>query len=66
MKEMGPDMMNKTKARDTKRLNQSIVSWCFEKYWDIEKMCMVAQQLGCKSVELVEPKHWPMLKKYGP
>ena len=47
------------------RLNQSIVYWCFEKYWDIEKTCRIAQQLGCKSVELVEPKYWPMLKKYG-
>jgi hydroxypyruvate isomerase len=47
------------------RLNQSIVRWCFEKYWDVEKTCQIAKQLGCKSVELVEPKHWPMLKKYG-
>ena len=47
------------------RLNQSIVHWCFAKYWDVEKTCQIAQQLGCKSVELVEPKHWPMLKRYG-
>ena len=47
------------------RLNQSIAYWCFSKYWDLEKMCRVAQQLGCKSVELVEPKDWPTLKKYS-
>lgn len=47
------------------RINQSIVYWCFEKYWDIEKTCQIAKKLGCKSVELVEPKHWPILKKYG-
>ncbi len=46
------------------RLKQSIVYWCFEKYWDIEKTCRIAQQLGCKSVELVEPKHWPTLKQH--
>ena len=28
-------------------------------------MCRVVRQLGCKSVELVEPKYWPTLKKYG-
>ena len=28
-------------------------------------MCQVAKQLGCKSIELVEPKDWPILKKYG-
>ncbi len=65
MRETGTDKMNQRKARDTKRLNQSIVSWCFEKYWGIEKMCLVARQLWWRSVELVEPKHWPMLKKHG-
>jgi len=47
------------------RLKQSIVYWCFEKYWDIRETCRVAKQLGCKSVELVEPKHWPLLKQHG-
>jgi len=47
------------------RLKQSIAYWCFEKYWDLGKMCQVAQQLQCRSIELVEPKHWPMLKRYG-
>ena len=47
------------------RLNQSIAYWCFAKYWDIEKTCRIARELGCRSVELVEPEHWPTLKKYG-
>ena len=47
------------------RLNQSIVYWCFAKYWDLERTCRIARQLGCRSVELVEPKDWPMLRKYG-
>ena len=47
------------------RIKQSIAHWCFEKYWDVEKTCQIAKQLGCKSVELVEPKYWPMLKEYG-
>jgi hydroxypyruvate isomerase len=53
-----------TAAKDG-RLNQSIVHWCFAKYWDVEKTCQVARQLGCKSVELVDPEHWPILKRYG-
>ena len=59
--------MNKRARRGvTKgRINQSIVRWCFEKHWDLEKTCQVARQLGCKSIELVEPKDWPTLKKYG-
>jgi hydroxypyruvate isomerase len=47
------------------RINQSIVHWCFEKYWDVEKTCQIAKQLGCKSVELVGPEDWPTLKKHG-
>jgi hydroxypyruvate isomerase len=46
-------------------LKQSIVHWCFEKYWDVEETCQIARQLGCRSVELVDPQHWPTLKKYG-
>jgi len=47
------------------RINQSIVYWCFEKHWDLEKTCQVARQLGCGSVELVPPEQWPILKKHG-
>lgn len=47
------------------RIKQSIVHWCFADYWDVEQTARVAQELGCKSVELVAPEHWPTLKKYG-
>jgi len=47
------------------RIKQSIAYWCFEKYWTVDQTCQIAKQLGCKSVELVEPKDWPTLKKYG-
>lgn len=47
------------------RLNQSIAYWCFAEYWGLEKTCRIARELGCKSIELVEPEQWPLLKKYG-
>ena len=47
------------------RLKQSIVQWCFQKYWDLEALCRVAKDLGCVSVELVGPKDWPVLKRHG-
>jgi hydroxypyruvate isomerase len=47
------------------RLKQSIVHWCFEKYWEPEAMVRVAKQLGCKSIELLPPKHFGLLKKNG-
>lgn len=50
---------------EKKNLKQSIVEWCFTKHWNIDKMCTIAKNLGCFSVELVDPKHWDTLKKHG-
>ena len=47
------------------RIQQSIVHWCFNKYWNVEETCRIARDLGVKSVELVGEEHWPTLKKYG-
>ncbi len=47
------------------RIKQSIVSWCFADYWDLEKQCEIARQLGCQSIELIPPKQWLTLKDHG-
>jgi len=47
------------------RLKQSIVQWCFAKYWKVEQLCEQAKRLGCASVALVPPADWPTLKKHG-
>ena len=47
------------------RIKQSIVYWCFEKYWDMDQAAKVAKQLGCESIELIAPKFFPMLKQHG-
>jgi len=46
-------------------INHSVAYWCFAEYWDLEKMCRITKQLGGKSIELVEPKDFSTLKKYG-
>jgi len=56
------------KAAAKGRIRQSIVFWCFNamgEKWDIGKTCEVAKQLGCVSVEICGPDHWPTLKKHG-
>jgi hydroxypyruvate isomerase len=56
------------KAVTKGRIKQSIVFWCFNvagDKWDIEQQCQVANKLGCKSVELVEPTDFATLKKHG-
>jgi hydroxypyruvate isomerase len=50
------------------RIKQSIVFWCFNtagEMWSLERTCQVAQELGCRSVEIVPPEDWGMLKKYN-
>ena len=60
-----PTSAAEEKAVTKGRIKQSIVEWCFADYWDMEEMCKIAVKLGCKSIELVGPEHWPTLKKYG-
>jgi sugar phosphate isomerase/epimerase len=56
-------------ARATKgRIKQSLVSWCYMSAgdkWSIDRLCEVAKELGCPSIELVGPEHWDTLKKHG-
>jgi hydroxypyruvate isomerase len=47
------------------RIKQSIVHWCFEKYWSVEETAKVAKALGCQSVEIVPPRYFPVLKEHG-
>lgn len=46
----------------------SIVSWCFASHgekWDAATTAKVAAELGCGSVELIEPQHWKTLHDHG-
>ena len=36
-----------------KRVQQSIVQWCYQKYWKIDEMCQVAKKLGCELSDIV-------------
>jgi hydroxypyruvate isomerase len=47
------------------RIKQSIVHWCYKETWSVEQLAEVAARLGCRSVELVEAKYWPLLKQLG-
>jgi hydroxypyruvate isomerase len=46
------------------RINQSVIFWCFRPM-PVEELAAHAARMGIKSVELVGPEHWPMLKKLG-
>lgn len=46
------------------RIRQSVVQWCF-KPMTVEELAVASANLGLKSVELVGPEHWLMLKRHG-
>ncbi|MBS0211468.1 MAG: TIM barrel protein [Planctomycetes bacterium] len=49
-------------------IKHSVVFWCFNvagEMWDVEKTCQVSKQLGCKSIEIIAPEHWSVLKQHG-
>lgn len=56
---------DKEPASRNGRIKQSIVHWCFADHWDVAQTVKVAKRLGCLSIELVEPKYFPLLKENG-
>lgn len=46
------------------RINQSVIYWCF-KPMPVPELAANAAKMGLKSVELVTPDFWPMMKEHG-
>ncbi|MEJ1973139.1 MAG: hypothetical protein WDM96_11970 [Lacunisphaera sp.] len=46
------------------RIKQSVCQWCYGKM-PLDDLCAAAAGMGLKSVELLQPKDFPTLKKYG-
>lgn len=46
------------------KINHSVCRWCYPSI-PLEDLCVAAAGIGLKSIELVGPDEWPMLKKYG-
>jgi hydroxypyruvate isomerase len=47
------------------RLKQSVTGFPFDPKMSFEDRCREAARLGCVGYDLVGPKDWPTLKKYG-
>ena len=45
-------------------INHSVSRWCYGKI-PLDKLCEACQRMGIKSVELLPPSDWPVVKKYG-
>jgi hydroxypyruvate isomerase len=46
------------------RFKQSVCYWCFEKL-GLETLARNAAAMGLRSIELVPPEQWPILKRHG-
>ncbi|TGE08511.1 hydroxypyruvate isomerase family protein [Hymenobacter fodinae] len=45
-------------------IRQSVCRWCFQDM-PLDKLCVSAKEMGIQGIDLVGPKDWPTLKKYG-
>ena len=45
-------------------INHSVCRWCYNDL-SVDELCAAAKKIGIKGIDLVGPKDWPTLKKYG-
>jgi hydroxypyruvate isomerase len=45
-------------------INHAVCQWCYSDI-SVEDLCKAAKEIGIKGIDLVGPKDWPTLKKYG-
>jgi hydroxypyruvate isomerase len=45
-------------------INHSVCAWCYN-FISIEELCKVVKKIGFSAIDLVGPKDWPTLQKYG-
>lgn len=45
-------------------INHSVCRWCFNQL-SVEDLSIAAKDIGLKAIDLVGPKDWPVLQKYG-
>jgi hydroxypyruvate isomerase len=57
--------MEKTKIHPLKgNIRHAVCRWCYNDI-PLEQFCAAARDMGISAIDLVGPKDWPILKKYG-
>lgn len=51
-------------AKLKNNINHSVCQWTFE-HLSIEELCVLVKKIGFSAIDLIGPKDWPTLKKYG-
>ncbi|MCJ8167062.1 TIM barrel protein [Pontibacter sp. E15-1] len=55
---------SKATAKLAGNINHAVCRWCFNDM-TVDALCAAAKEMGIKGIDLVGPKDWPTLKKYG-
>jgi hydroxypyruvate isomerase len=59
------DTKNDTKEMKLKgNINHSVCQWCYG-FISLEELCKAVKEIGFGAIDLIAPKDWPMLQKYG-
>ena len=45
-------------------INHSVCQWCYN-FIPLEKLCEAVKEIGFGAIDLIGPKDWPTLQKYG-
>ena len=45
-------------------IRHSVCRWCYDSI-PLESFCQSVKEIGIPAIDLVAPKDWPMLQKYG-
>lgn len=61
-----PDNKKKVTAKAPLKGNirHSVSKWCFGDY-ELDEFCGICKKMGIESVELLDPKDWPIVQKHG-
>src|SRR5215471_17884304 len=59
---------NKETLEDTYKLkgniNHSVCQWTYN-FISLDELCQVVKKIGFSAIDLIAPKDWPTLQKYG-
>src|SRR5215213_10188872 len=45
-------------------INHSVCQWTYN-FISLEELCKAVKEIGFNAIDLIAPKDWPMLQKYG-
>jgi len=46
-------------------VKHSVSYWCFQKYHQLDEFAKICKEIGIQSIELLDPKDWPVVQKHG-